>query len=165
MLKTARLLKNNLQVTFEWNVYGNVDPSFAEKILNLHHRDLNIVLHGVVDAEILYSSHHKSTVYVHTAYIENGCNAIIEAQMCGCPVIANYVGGLSTTIKQGETGFLVPANDSYQMAYLINYLHENRNLNKEMGEKASTDAYVRHDKEKIAADLIQTYLEILKDAQ
>lgn len=161
VLKTASLLKNNLHCKFVWNVYGNVDPKFAEKQVGLDHNNLGIVLHGVVTAETLCESHRNSTVYVHSSYIENGCNAIIEAQMCSCPVIANYVGGLSTTIKHGETGFLVPANDPYQTAYLINYLHTHREMNKEIGEKASKDAFNRHDKGVIVSELIKTYMSVM----
>lgn len=161
VLKTAYLLKNNLHLDFIWNVYGSVTSYFAEKKLRLYHKDLNIVLHGVVNGNTLRTSHLSSTVYVHTSYIENGCNAIIEAQMCSCPIIANYVGGLVNTVKNGETGYLVPANDPYQTAYFIEYLFTHPDVNMSMGKRAAADALKRHDKEKIVNELISTYRELL----
>lgn len=165
ILKTANLLKNNLHRNFTWNVYGGVAPTLAERVLNLYHKDLNIILHGIVSADVLCSSHLESTVYVHSSYIENGCNAIIEAQMCGCAVIANYVGGLNNTIKHENTGLLVPANDPYQTAYLIDYLYTHPKENVEMGLRGRADALARHDRGKIVKDLLATYKSIIQDAQ
>lgn len=164
VLKTANILKNYLHLDFIWNVYGRVSAPFIERHLSLYHKDLNVELKGLASAEEIRDSHAKATVYVHPSYIENGCNAIIEAQMCGCSVVANYVGGLTDTIKHGETGFLVPANDPYQTAYLIDYLFTHQDENLTMGKRAAADAFRRHDKEKILADLLSTYKSIIQDA-
>lgn len=161
VLKTASVLKNILCQDFVWNVYGNVNPHLIEKTLGLNHHDMNVFLRGVVGAEDICDAHSKATVYVHTSYIENGCNAIIEAQMCGLPVIANDVGGLSTTIKDKDTGFLVPANDPYQTSYLINYLFTHPKENIEIGKRAALDAFARHNKENVVNGLMNTYKEVI----
>lgn len=161
VLKSADILKNVLDLDFEWNVYGNVVPYYVEKVLGLNHHNLNVFLRGVVGAEDICKSHSKSTVYVHPSYIENGCNAIIEAQMCGLPVIANDVGGLSTTIKDNYTGFLVPANDPYQTSYLIHYLFTHPKENVEIGKHAAMDAFARHNKKDILEGLLNTYKEVI----
>ena len=165
ILKIADILKNKMQLTFEWNVYGNVDPSFAIHETRLHPSSLNVRLNGVVTAEQLRDIHSEGTVYYHSSYIENGCNAIIEAQMCGCTPIANYVGGLSTTIQDGNTGYLVPANDKYQAAYLIKWLYEHPKENLEIGANAAKEAFYRHNEQQIMDDLIEIYKKIIIDAK
>ena len=165
ILKIADILKNQMQVTFEWNVYGNVDPSFASHETQLHPYSLNINLKGVVTAEQLRDIHSEGTVYYHSSYIENGCNAIIEAQMCGCTPIANYVGGLPTTIQDAKMGFLVPASDKYQAAYLIKWLYDHPEENLEIGVNAARDAFQRHNPEKIVNELIKTYKDIIPNVK
>ena len=161
ILKTAFCLKTYLDLDFDWNVYGNVDPNYIQKSLHISAADVNVHLKGVVNAEEIVKIHSCSTLYVHPSYIENGCNAIIEAQMCGCTPIANYVGGLSNTVINKETGFLVPANDAYQLAYLIKYLYDNPKLNLEIGKNASEDAFERHDPKRIILSLLQTYKDVI----
>lgn len=161
ILKTADILKNMMHVDFSWNVYGNVDSRFAEKITGLDHKALNIHLKGVVDAEQLKDIHSSSTVYYHSSYIENSSNAIVEAQMCACTPIANYVGGLSTLIKDGETGFCVPANDPYQTAYLIKYLYDNPQKNLEIGKTAQDTVMVKHDQNAIFTGLLKIYEDVI----
>lgn len=161
ILKTANVLKNLLNIDFCWKVFGNVNPVFIEKMLNLKHDQLNICLEGSVNADRLKDELTNCTLYVHTSYIENGCNSIIEAQLSSCCPIANYVGGLSTTIQDGVTGYLVPSNDPYQTAYLINKLYNDVDLNLQIGRQAREVALKRHDKDKIVDELIKTYKSIL----
>lgn len=165
ILKTALLLKQNLGLDFDWNVYGNVDARYFEKRLNIKHENVNVHLCGVVSAEDIRKIHSEATLYYHSAYIENGCNAIIEAQMCGCTPIVNYVGGLPNTVKDKETGYWVPANDAYQSAYLIKWLYEHPEENLKIGRQAATDAFKRHEPQSIIHQLLQTYKSVINDAR
>jgi D-inositol-3-phosphate glycosyltransferase len=45
----------------------------------------------------------------------------IEAMVCGTPVIASDVGGLTYTIKDGFNGYLVPRNDHNALADKIGF--------------------------------------------
>ena len=42
VLQTANILKNVMHRDFEWQVYGNVDPTFHQKFTGLRYKDLNI---------------------------------------------------------------------------------------------------------------------------
>ena len=44
---------------------------------------------------------------------------LVEAQACGCPVIAGASGGTRETMQEGETGFVVPCETPTELAPLI----------------------------------------------
>lgn len=161
ILKTAQIIKSMLKIDFIWNVYGVTSDPFVEQELGIKPSEVNICCRGRANVETIKKAHSESTVYFHSSYIENGCNSIIEAQMSACPIIANYVGGLSNTVINNETGFLVPLNDPYQAAYMIKYLYEHKEENIEMGLRSQKDAFYRHNKENIINDLIKTYKDIV----
>lgn len=160
ILKTANVLKNVIGIDFVWNVFGNVNYRLIEKRIKLSHKNLNVRLKGVAPAEIIKKELEKSTLYFHSSYIENSSNSVIEAQMTGCPVVANYVGGLTTIIKEGINGFLVPANDPYQAASRVLELFNDKNKNLLIGKQAREIALKQHDREVIVDELISTYLAI-----
>jgi glycosyltransferase involved in cell wall biosynthesis len=99
-------------------------------------------------------------VYFHSSYIDNSPNSLCEAQILGLPVVATYVGGIPSLIAEGETGYLVPANDPYQAAYHILQLYKNPALNRKMGERAKEIAKVRHDKMRIIQQIMNVYSNI-----
>lgn len=69
-----------------------------------------------------------SSVGVLTSDAEGFSNSIIEYMAAGMPVVASRVGGAAEVIANGETGFLVEANDSDRMAdHLITLLKDPAN--------------------------------------
>lgn len=157
VLKCAKLMKEQMRLDFEWRVYGDVDPRAAEKREKICAEDVNIELMGIASPNELRCSITESTLYVHPSYIENSPNSVCEAQMLGCTVVAQNVGGMSSIVAHGETGILVPANDPYQMACAIRDLYNDPVRNEEMGHRAAEIARQRHDKERIVADLLGIY--------
>lgn len=163
VLKVADILKNEMHLDFEWNVFGNVSPALIEKTTSLRHQGLNIRLHGVASAETIYQNLVGSTLYFHPSYVENSPNAVGEAQLVGIPVVASNVGGTSSMVEHGKTGYLYPATDPYSAAYYIGKLIANKEENIRIGEEASKVARVRHNPEEIIKDLLETYKGILKE--
>ena len=64
-------------------------------------------------------------------------------------------------IEDSKNGFLVPANDPYQLSFIINKLNSNKELNKNIGINARKTALQRHDKNAIVENLLKTYHELL----
>ncbi len=62
--------------------------------------------------------------------------AALEAQACSIPVISSNVGGLSETIIDGKTGFLVKPKDPYAIVDKCLFLYKNPVVRKNMGEEA-----------------------------
>jgi len=62
--------------------------------------------------------------------------AYIEAMACGSPVIGCDGEGPSDFVKDGETGYLVPANDPSAIADLLQELSEDKDKLDRMGAAA-----------------------------
>lgn len=161
ILKVANILKNEIGLDFEWNVYGNVQPEFMEKHTGLKHENLNVNLKGVATAEQLRDALVNSTLYFHSSYIENSPNSVGEAQLVGIPVVASRVGGTDSMVEHSKTGFLYPVTDPYMAAYYIKRLVENQKENISMGKAAREVALVRHDKQAIVEGLLKIYDDIV----
>lgn len=77
-----------------------------------------------------YSAAHLVVIPSH--YESFGMVAL-EAMACGAPVIASDVGGLSYTVQDGKTGFLVPHGDPRALAEKIALVLANRGLGRQLG--------------------------------
>jgi glycosyltransferase involved in cell wall biosynthesis len=55
-------------------------------------------------------------VFVMPSLMEGLGLSVIEAQACGIPVVSSRVGGLVDLIQDGQSGYLVPANDPKALA-------------------------------------------------
>jgi phosphatidylinositol alpha-1,6-mannosyltransferase len=61
--------------------------------------------------------------------------ASLEAAACGLPVIVGNSGGAPETVRDGETGFVVPSDDHAQLAERLMLLLDNPSLGQEMGAR------------------------------
>ena len=59
----------------------------------------------------------------------------LEAMSHKKAVIASRIGGLTDIVADGETGILVPPNNSEALANAMNYLLENPEVADRMGQK------------------------------
>jgi len=59
--------------------------------------------------------------------------AIIEAMATGVPVVATRVGGIPDIVREGESGFMVPPEDSGLLADRIEVLLQNSGRRRQMG--------------------------------
>jgi len=86
------------------------------------------------DALPLYYS--AAEVCVMPSLYESFGMVALEAMACGTPVIASRVGGLTYTVRDGETGFLVPERDPKALAARLEELLTDEGLRRRMGERA-----------------------------
>ena len=61
----------------------------------------------------------------------------LEAMACATPVIASRVGGLTFTVRDGETGFLVPERDPDALADKLELVITDADLRHRLGERAA----------------------------
>lgn len=159
VFKTAKLLEE-LNINYEWSVIGvNQDSPFVrlfEKQYKINTSLLPIKFLGVKKACEIIPILLNSSLYIHPSYIDNSPNSLCEAQMIGIPVATCNVGGVSSLIKDGETGWLVPANAPYELAYLVK--HYNDYDIKLISNKEIEEAEKRHAKKHIIDSLLNSYI-------
>lgn len=66
--------------------------------------------------ESLRTHYVAADVTVLPSHYESFGMVALEAMACGSPVVASRVGGLTTTVRDGVTGFLVPEGDVTALA-------------------------------------------------
>ena len=162
ILKTALNLKKYGHIKFEWNIIGIKKIGYMERVTGIRAKEVNIKCLGVKTADEIKEIELKSHIYFHPSYIDNSPNSVCEAQILGMPVIAANVGGISTILENGNTGWLVPSNDPDMAASLIISLANNTdqlNAKHNITLKSST---TRHDKKSIINSLMQGYKTLLQ---
>ena len=125
------------------------------------YKNNNIKFLGFVNSETISDLLCSVSMYVHTAYIENSPNSICEAQCLGVPIVSTNVGGISTLIRNGIDGILVPANDPWQMANAILELAKDNERKKKYSIEGQKIALKRHDTTNIYNQLVNCYKDIL----
>lgn len=88
---------------------------------------------GAQAQDALPDHYSAADVVVMPSYYESFGMVALEAMACGTPVIASQVGGLSFTVQDGVTGFLVPDRDPPTLAEKIACLLKDRALRKKLG--------------------------------
>ncbi|MEI8039974.1 MAG: glycosyltransferase family 4 protein [Verrucomicrobiota bacterium] len=73
-------------------------------------------------------------VFLHPSVSEGFCNAVLEAQAMGLPVVCSDAGGLPENVVDGETGFVVPRRDANALAERLQRLALSPSLRAQMGE-------------------------------
>ena len=163
ILKTANLLTKYTNIDFEWQVYGIPEMRFYEHKYGIKAEHVHIKVMGTATEEELVKALCGSSCYVHSSYIDNSPNSLCEAQILGVPVLATHVGGISSLVKDGESGILFPANDPYTLASLIKQIFHDRELADTLSKGARKQALLRHDPERIKQRLIQIYRHIIHE--
>lgn len=125
--------------------------------------------HGIVDAVAfentkatldLLSYYQGCDVYVQPSLAESFPITIMEAQACGKPVIASSVAGIPEQISP-ETGLLVSPADAQALAWAIKRLMDNPQERVAMGQAARDRALVLYDPERLYAEHIAFYEQVL----
>jgi D-inositol-3-phosphate glycosyltransferase len=73
---------------------------------------------------------------VMPSYYESFGMVALEAMACGSPVVASRVGGLTTTVKDGVTGYLVPEGDPAALAGRLGLLLHDPETRARLGQHA-----------------------------
>ncbi|VVE84571.1 glycosyltransferase family 4 protein [Pandoraea sputorum] len=99
--------------------------------------ELGVVDHvdfvGRRNREALRYFYSAADVFVTTPWYEPFGITPVEAMACATPVIGSDVGGIRTTVVDGQTGFLVPAQAPDALAGRLAQLRDNRCLAHRLG--------------------------------
>lgn len=134
-IRAAAILKQK-DIPFEYRIIGNGDAlqSIEFTLTELGLQD-NVKLLGKMNAAQIKAQLYEADVFLHPAISEGFCNAVLEAQAVGLPVICTDADGLPENVIDNETGFVVPKWDVQAMAGKLEWCYNNRAQAKEMGKK------------------------------
>jgi len=82
---------------------------------------------------------------------------VVEAMAHGLPVIASESGGLMEIITDKQTGYLIPATNSEELARAINYIYQNPEEANQIGLAAQEMIIKRFTKEKMVEEFDQAF--------
>jgi glycosyltransferase involved in cell wall biosynthesis len=129
VIEAARLLRDEFLISTPWRfifVGGVFENSTLGSAYQTRLKE-QIQKHGLQD-RIQFAGKHRNMrdVYLDLDIVLNTSiepeplgTTIYEAMAMGKPVIASNLGGSPEIIDHGRTGFLVPANDSRELAILL----------------------------------------------
>jgi glycosyltransferase involved in cell wall biosynthesis len=92
---------------------------------------------------------------------ENFPFSCAEPIACGTPVIAGRVGGIPEMVTDGVQGILTAPQDVRALADAVCRLHADRDLRRELGANARRQAERLLSPERVAADTINFYAEVI----
>jgi D-inositol-3-phosphate glycosyltransferase len=84
----------------------------------------------------------------------------VESMACGTPVVASRVGGLASTVRDGETGYLIPWRCPEPFAERLELLLDNDELRASFG-KAARQAVERYRWANVADTVAELYEAVL----
>jgi D-inositol-3-phosphate glycosyltransferase len=106
-----------------------------------------------------------ANVFVTTPWYEPFGITPVEAMACGTPVVGSAVGGIKTTVVDGETGYLVPPNDPHALAEKLAWLHRHPRQAQRMGWAGMQRAYQHFTWRKVAENMSSVYESVPEPVQ
>jgi D-inositol-3-phosphate glycosyltransferase len=85
----------------------------------------------------------------------------VEAMACGTPVVGSNVGGIKYTVRDGETGYLVPAKEPDKLAERLAHLYQHPKLLSVLSRQAIRRANDLFTWERVAQTVAGIYEEVL----
>jgi D-inositol-3-phosphate glycosyltransferase len=115
---------------------------------------------GKRDQDSLPYYYSAAEVVVVPSHYESFGLVALEAMACGTPVVASETGGLAFLIKDGETGFHVPAGDVEALQSQLEMILKDDLLRERLGRQAA--AYARgYDWKMISNQILGLYESLL----
>jgi D-inositol-3-phosphate glycosyltransferase len=115
---------------------------------------------GAVDHERLAVCYRAADVTVMPSSYESFGLVAVESLACGTPVVATRVGGLTSIVRDGETGFLVPWRDPALFADRLRTILTDQPLRARLAGRARASVE-RYGWEHIAEEHLALYTEVL----
>jgi glycosyltransferase involved in cell wall biosynthesis len=145
--------------------YNHVSPgrNYTAQMKAVIEPDLtNVVsLVGNVPHSKLREYYEKADVYVAASLSDAFPLPVVEAMGYGLPVVGSAIGGIPEAVEDGVTGLLVPSDDPEALAAALGRVVESEQLRQQMGAAGRKRAFETFLYDKIAADTLECYREVV----
>ena len=111
--------------------------------------------------EVLKYLYSAADMFVTTPWYEPFGITPVEAMACGTPVIGSNVGGVKFTVKDGETGYLIPPKEPEILGERLIYLYQNPSLLNLFGRQALRHATQNFTWQKVTSAIAALYEDVL----
>lgn len=100
-------------------------------------------------SELAAQHYTQSDIFVLPTYYDAFPRVLAEAALCGLPIVASQVGGVSEVVLPGKTALLMPPKNPQALADAITALLSDPQLASTMGKEGQTFARTHFDFEKM----------------
>jgi L-malate glycosyltransferase len=94
---------------------------------------------GCLDRDRMARLYRTASAVINPSRVDNMPNSVLEAMASGAPVVSTNVGGLPFIVRDGVSGFLVPAGDHAAMATAVLHLLGDPARARQVGDAAMND--------------------------
>ena len=113
--------------------------------LTTHQLASIVTITGVLTGDAKWQAYAKSDIFCFPTYYEAETFGLVavEAMQFSLPVVTTCWRGLSSIVVDGQTGYLVPPQDSHDLAEKLAYLLSHPALAQKMGQRGR-ERYLTH---------------------
>ncbi len=119
-------------------------------------------VHMVGHRKDVYEIFAASDIFVMSSLFEGIPNSVLEAMTLGVPCVATRVGGVPEIIKSGQTGLLVPAKDSKELAEATCSLLSDPEKARKLGNQGKQFVRSQMDWDVMAENVQSVYMTLLR---
>jgi len=165
LLKSLRYLEKSIHLVIIGPLGWNV--KYFDETLKLIDDENKKGIHkitylGAQDQTDIIKWYQRASIFVLPSFTEGLGVVNLEALSCETPVVATNVGGIPEVIRDGETGILVPPNNTVKLAEAIQYLLDNEDVRKKFGKEGRRFILENFSHEAIVERLYQIYEELIQ---
>lgn len=135
---------------------------YLRKLIVKNKLQENVCFLGQLTASEMHDRYLASNIYVSCSSIENSSNALGEAMILGCPVIASNVGGTPSLVQHEKNGLLYQYDAPYLLAGYILKVLKDDNYALQLSMAAHLFAEKFNNRDQVYNDYITAYSEIMK---
>lgn len=115
--------------------------------------------------DVLKHYYNAADIFVTTPWYEPFGITPVEAMACGTPVVGSNVGGIKFTIRDNETGYLIPPKDPEALAERLAHLYRHPKLLQLFGRQAIRRATDLFSWQRVTEMMAKLYEDVLGAAQ
>ncbi|MDO9162900.1 MAG: glycosyltransferase family 4 protein [Methylococcaceae bacterium] len=147
---------------FQVTVAGRLDMELdyvkqIQALIESSHLQERVILKGPVQGQALAELYRQHQLMVLPSAYESYGIVYVEAQQFGLPVIGTTAGAAKEIINHGDNGYLIPPEDQYALAELLQTLHRDRRLLLQLSRNALA-AFAHQPSWTQSCEIIRQYL-------
>jgi len=144
-------------------VGGGSQEGFLKNLVSQLKIDDSVKFVGLVLNDDLPDCLRLADIYVSTSLSDGGiASSTAEAMACGLPVVITDTGDNKKWVKEGESGFVIPTKNPEILAEKINYLLENEEVCKKLGQNGRKIVMDKNNYYKEMAKMEEIYYQLAK---